>query len=375
MVAALVAVAGCTPRGTCRDTEVRVAGVCRLTCNSSQDCLRTESCLDGACLAAGPEDGGVASGPVHSSSRGASSAPSSGNPPSTSTAASSPTTSQPAVSATSVTVTSAPAPSSAGPSSSLTPPSSAGASSESPSSMGASSATAASASASSRGGSASGAGPLLWLRFDDPVTTGDRGFADVSGHQRVVHCVAASCPGVVAGRTAVNFVHFDSGTFLEVTPSPGQAMPALTVATWVRNGAGHLLERGVWNDEDGFGLVFDPRPQFGHWFGGAGYSLYNLPVTSSLPVNDGVWHHVVGIMAPAPGNHTRWDLYTDGEPVASVEDTRIITASSAPTMIGRRWNESRFFSGDVSTFQLWDRALTAAEIAALYADTLGVQDY
>jgi hypothetical protein len=217
--------------------------------------------------------------------------------------------------------------------------------------------------------------PVLWLTLDEAASGGDRTFLDASPSAIVASCAAASCPASPTGATGTPYAHFTGAEFLDLGTQLGQAFPELSITAWVRNPSQHLLERGVWDDEDGFGLVFQATPQFGHWFGAPAFYVYNLPVVSPVNVSDGQWHHVVGTMAPAPGGNTEWKIYTDGTLSASVLDTRIITNSAAPTTVGRRWNQPRFYAGDVCHLSVWDHALTAAEVASLHMSTSFVTAY
>lgn len=111
--------------------------------------------------------------------------------------------------------------------------------------------------------------------------------------------------------------------------------------------------------------VFNPR-------GGLGIGSY-----FQEPVVAGEWIHVVGM---ADGENTSIykngefkdrDRYIANEASQTDPSTRWITPArgSAPLRIGTRDRKS-FFLGAISDVRLWDRALTAAEVAGLFAGTV-----
>ncbi|OFZ22299.1 MAG: hypothetical protein A2X94_02280 [Bdellovibrionales bacterium GWB1_55_8] len=206
---------------------------------------------------------------------------------------------------------------------------------------------------------------VLMLNLNEASASGDRVFLDSSPSGFIATCASATCPSTIASASG-NYLRFAWGQFLTLGTQVSQAFTGITVSVWTRNPDGQMFERGVWNNEDGFGLVITSgNYQFGHWFGGTGYPTYNLPLNSAVPA-DSAWHHVVGTMSPVGDGTTQWKIYTDGVLTASVIDKRTITASVATTTLGRRATEARYFTGDVSSLGIWNRALNATEVQNLY---------
>jgi hypothetical protein len=87
-------------------------------------------------------------------------------------------------------------------------------------------------------------------------------------------------------------------------------------------------------------------------------------------LRDGEWHHVAGVLPQltAP-NSTNLLLYVDGlpEPLTASTASPITTDAVAAT-IGVD-SQSRYFEGIIDEARIYDRALSAAEIASLYAAT------
>ena len=84
-------------------------------------------------------------------------------------------------------------------------------------------------------------------------------------------------------------------------------------------------------------------------------------LVSKRKVDDGRWHHVVGVV-----DGPRAALYVDGEPEASA-DAKPIARNDAPVMIGcNSAAYERRFNGWIDEVRLYGYALSDADIKALY---------
>lgn len=93
-------------------------------------------------------------------------------------------------------------------------------------------------------------------------------------------------------------------------------------------------------------------------------------VRGTKDLRDGQWHHVAGVLPVlAAPNATNILLYVDGapEPLGSSISSPINTDSISAT-IGVD-SQNRHFNGLIDEVRIYDRALTASEIAALYSAT------
>ena len=96
------------------------------------------------------------------------------------------------------------------------------------------------------------------------------------------------------------------------------------------------------------------------------YSKYYVKIEGNTKVNNGEWHHIVGIRDIAAG---KLRLYIDGK-----EDTIAVNDSSPgnidnfkPMAIGGYSSESRSsFIGSIDDVRLYNRVLTTTEVQALY---------
>jgi hypothetical protein len=97
----------------------------------------------------------------------------------------------------------------------------------------------------------------------------------------------------------------------------------------------------------------------------AGTGLSQLDVTGTIDVNDGQWHHIAGIYDGA-----NLYVYVDGNLDASVASTGQIANTGDPVFIGSNASMSnREFKGLIDDVCIFNRALTADEIASLYTAT------
>lgn len=93
--------------------------------------------------------------------------------------------------------------------------------------------------------------------------------------------------------------------------------------------------------------------------------LSQLDVTGTTDVNDGQWHHIAGIYDGA-----NLYVYVDGNLDASVASTGQIANTGDPVFIGSNASmANREFKGLIDDVCIFNRALTADEIASLYTAT------
>jgi hypothetical protein len=182
---------------------------------------------------------------------------------------------------------------------------------------------------------------------------------------------------------------FDGATGYIATPYTQSSVTAYSVSAWIRttdatpsntvivqdrgSGSGISLTLGVGSPYAGAGRVFFL----------ADSTNTALGIHSATTVNDGIWHHVVGTWsAPAASgvNPSQFTLYIDG--IAETEIVQQTTGSTTSPLTGlgglrighhEAWNT--FFNGDIDEVQLYNRVLTATEVADSYnAGTNGLCD-
>jgi hypothetical protein len=88
-------------------------------------------------------------------------------------------------------------------------------------------------------------------------------------------------------------------------------------------------------------------------------------------INDGLWHHFVAISDSA-ATEFGTALYVDGVQYSVNSTAPVLTANAARLMIGENPEaRGREWEGEIDDIAIWNRVLTAAEIAALYAEGAG----
>ncbi|RYZ05814.1 MAG: LamG domain-containing protein [Myxococcales bacterium] len=161
-------------------------------------------------------------------------------------------------------------------------------------------------------------------------------------------------------------------TYVTVPAGPFKDANATTIAAWVK-----LSANDPWNrifDFGGTGVGAATRfmyltPNVGggmrfSYFGGVPEREATLTTTTTLPLN--VWKHVAVTIAPN-GDQA---IFVDGFPVAKGSSGLVIPPSELEPLGAASWlGKSRFedpgFAGQMDEFKVYDRVLSAADIASL----------
>ncbi len=208
------------------------------------------------------------------------------------------------------------------------------------------------------------AGELLHLPFEDaPDRNGNVTFRDISGEGNDGWCYGALCPTVGATGhegSAARFDGLDDWVWIRKS-AINRLTNDFTVMAWINpdrlTGVQRIIGTERWHSADGFGLFLDGAGLRFATFGVQDYEATDVGLTP------GRWHHVAAVM----GADNSVTFYVDGE-------ARETIAGSAPAnpdadddlLIGRDlWGEEPF-AGRIDEVRLFDRALSADEIEALY---------
>ncbi len=178
---------------------------------------------------------------------------------------------------------------------------------------------------------------------------------------------ATFAPGKVGN--AFSFDGVDA--YILVPDSPGLAFPsAFTIETWVKTSGTpdysgvveKVFESELGGNNTGFSLSFHygglMRCDIGN--GSGGYSTALNPAV----VTDGLWHHVAAVFTAISSTAT---LYVDGVAGPATSISGFAPSTSQPLYIGRDpAYTTRFFQGLLDEISIYNRALTATEIQAIY---------
>jgi hypothetical protein len=136
----------------------------------------------------------------------------------------------------------------------------------------------------------------------------------------------------------------------------------ITLSAWVKasssTGAHNLVAHGYDANHEVFLRIASPNYEVGSWVAGTTYST-----TYVVPGGDiGTWVHLAGVY-----DGTRWHLYRNGVPVSSsVQTVGAVTVTSNWAIGARGDGTSRLLAGVIDEVRIYNRALSAAEIADLY---------
>ena len=216
--------------------------------------------------------------------------------------------------------------------------------------------------------------------------------SDSSGNRRtgaVVGGVTRGQPGAFVGGKAITtngtngyvrskaaFIPaaaFTESVWFKTTTNVGGAIMGFSNAA---TGPGSLDNRALWMDNDGKVVIGIRR--------GSVSSPSNAFVRSSATYNDGKWHQAV-----ATFNGTRLSLYVDGALTGSLGVTNVtatgagyvrvgyLDLSSFYTVFGANFDGAKvpasyFFSGSIDEAALHPTALTAGQVASLWASGAAV---
>jgi hypothetical protein len=214
---------------------------------------------------------------------------------------------------------------------------------------------------------ASGAAPFLRLTFDEAAGTTA---GDSSVNKRYGTLLGAATH-LTAGKIG-GAVHLDgtTGTYVALPANLLEAVRDVTVALWVR-----LTTATNRTKVFDFGNSSNRTMYLaGQWSGPMRFAITNsgtgseqaLTGTASLAV--GVWTHVAVVLGPAGGT-----LYVNGAAVDSDAALTLRPADLAATpnvWLGRsQVTSTPNLDGDLDDLRIYDRALSAAEVAAVYGAT------
>ena len=211
--------------------------------------------------------------------------------------------------------------------------------------------------------SSTAAPAVLHLKFDDDPAGG---VIDSSVYN---HLATGQAVNLTSGQLGGAYAFTSSaGSYVLVPNHPTlNATSSLSIALWVKptswSGNPRLMEKGTTGKADtqyrlysnkGKDLIFQ-------------LSGVNSSVSIPLPPVDGKWHHIA---ATYSATEKRLRIYLDGQEKKNSYGTGNIAITSDPLYIGTKnaaKNPSDTFNGSLDDVRLYNRTLSAAEVAGLAA--------
>ncbi|MFW0837849.1 MAG: LamG-like jellyroll fold domain-containing protein [Candidatus Komeilibacteria bacterium] len=138
-----------------------------------------------------------------------------------------------------------------------------------------------------------------------------------------------------------------------------------SISAWINttDSQFYILGKQTWGVAEGFFLGtkagYDGGDDNYFWFD-TGYSSANAKILTSL-INTGQWVHVVAIRSNGVGY-----IYVNNALEVTDSSNSQNVDSNASLTIGRRTGSGYYLDGDLSDVRIYDRALSAEEIASLY---------
>jgi hypothetical protein len=204
--------------------------------------------------------------------------------------------------------------------------------------------------------------PLNQTSGLESVEAGGGIVATLNGFSSEIEQWVAGKSGRALEFTGSEFVSIGSGYL------PPAGTSARTSAAWIRTtNAGAIIAWGPNNTSRKWHMRLESGSQN---MGALRIEIGGGFVKGTKDLRDGQWHHVAGVLPslPAP-DATNLVLYVDGivEALSSVTASPISTDLASAT-IGID-SQSRYFTGVIDEVRIYPRALSGAEVAALYAST------
>lgn len=175
--------------------------------------------------------------------------------------------------------------------------------------------------------------------------------------------IAVSVLGIAQTQNALSFDGIDDYVTTSFSPPSGNV--SRTIEAYIKTSANSVPTAGgiqqVIADYGSF--VTGGRFTFNVLWGGAiRLEVGGNGVSGSIPVNDGMWHHVAAVYDPSnsAGTVTLYvdgNLDTQGTPTVSVN-----TSSGGTLIIGRRVDGVNNFTGEIDELRFWDTALSQNDI-------------
>ncbi|HEX4054418.1 MAG TPA: LamG domain-containing protein [Tepidisphaeraceae bacterium] len=209
-------------------------------------------------------------------------------------------------------------------------------------------------------------GLILYFDFDHPQPDGK--VPDLSGHGNDGAAVGVEWTPDGKHGGAARFGA--TGSYITVSNNGSLNPPEFTMAAWIKTSFKDTIWRRIFDKETGVGYVmsmcgdYKAKSYEGQVDieGGKGY------VASGVQVADGQWHQVVGVCT---GDQLL--LYVDGKRVGRPSKKVDVLSNAFDLTIGANRSNpepsevNASFNGTMDDVMMFNRAMTAREVAALFA--------
>lgn len=173
-------------------------------------------------------------------------------------------------------------------------------------------------------------------------------------------------PQVVSGPSGSALDFNGSSDFVQVADSSSlDVTDQITLAAWIRperNGTQYVIKKATYGETDGFELSLSSSGSIFVRFNQASErNAHRLDSSINYPTDGSTWLHVV---ATYDGNTIK--LYINGQLDSSKADQFEIATNDLALAFGAESDGYRAYSGSLDDVAIYDRALSAEEVQALY---------
>lgn len=204
--------------------------------------------------------------------------------------------------------------------------------------------------------------PIVYYRLDSTGGTSKVG----NTTYKFVGGVTSNSPGAPLGGAITYFASLDGRSGYVTTTQAGGVGAAASIMAWVNlaqlpSQVGHIdYVAGESQSGNDFDLQFENDDALRFYTASGGHLTFAPPPASLL----NQWHLIVATLDTQTQTRV---IYWDGRPVAEDKGSGRPGKTSIFTLGASSVFGGRFFNGGIQDAALWNRALKAAEVAAIYA--------
>lgn len=180
------------------------------------------------------------------------------------------------------------------------------------------------------------------------------------------HASLTNSPAWVGGKIGRGLSFNGTSQSASIPSSAQNDSETMTVSAWIKttqvpSAATPLVSKQGGASAYPFSLQLEPSGVVGF---AASDGTHTPTVQSSATVNDGAWHHIVGVRTKG----STLKLFVDGAPQGSVADnTTTVSTNSSAVGIAKEAGNANYYAGVIDEVKLFNVALTDQEVANDYA--------
>ena len=206
---------------------------------------------------------------------------------------------------------------------------------------------------------------VLALNFNNNSSIGESStkFIDISKNANNGTCSGAACPTYTSSGKFGGAYTFNGSSKYITCGSAASLNPtnALTIEAWIKpsslSGERAIVHKQNWNNKTGYYLeTIGKQVEFALGNGS------NIALDGATSLVTGAWYHVAGVL-----NGTTMTIYVNGKADGTGSFSGTVKTGTESLLIGKNayWS-GEFFNGPIDEVRVYNRALSANEIAMQY---------